>query len=149
MGTQLLLPKGTQPPTFGHVCCGKRAGRIKMPLGMEVGLGPAHIVLDGDPAPPTQRDTAPNFRPCLLCMAKRLVGLRCHLVRGNASAQATLCKMGTHVRPPPPPPKKKGSNPVLGSGGGHAVHLWGAFPSEFSAPSSGETIDRTPKKSGM
>jgi len=23
-----------------------------MPLGMEVGLGPGHIVLEGDPAPP-------------------------------------------------------------------------------------------------
>jgi len=28
------------------------AGWIKMPLGIEVGLGPGHIVLDGDPAPP-------------------------------------------------------------------------------------------------
>jgi len=27
------------------------AGWIKMALGMEVGLGPGHIVLDGDPAP--------------------------------------------------------------------------------------------------
>ena len=28
-----------------------------MPLGVEVGLGPGHFVLDGDPAPPTERDT--------------------------------------------------------------------------------------------
>ena len=27
------------------------AGWIKTALGMEVGLGPGHIVLDGDPAP--------------------------------------------------------------------------------------------------
>jgi len=27
-------------------------GRIKMKLSMQVGLGPGHIVLDGDPAPP-------------------------------------------------------------------------------------------------
>ena len=27
-------------------------GRIKMKLGMQVGHGPGHIVLDGDPAPP-------------------------------------------------------------------------------------------------
>jgi len=34
-----------------------------MPLGTEVGLGPSDIVLDGDPAPPTQLGTAalPNF----------------------------------------------------------------------------------------
>jgi len=36
-----------------------------MPLGMEVGLGPGHIVLDGDPAPP-KRDTPPIFGPCIL-----------------------------------------------------------------------------------
>jgi len=28
------------------------AAWIKMPLGMEVGLGPGHIVLDGVAAPP-------------------------------------------------------------------------------------------------
>ena len=31
---------------------------------MEVGLGPGNIVLDGDPAPLTESDTAaPTFRP--------------------------------------------------------------------------------------
>jgi len=39
-----------------------------MPLGMEVGLGPDHILLDGDPP---QRSTAPNFRP-MSVVAKRL-----------------------------------------------------------------------------
>ena len=33
-----------------------------MPLGKKIGLGPGHIVLDGDPAPP-KRGTIPNFRP--------------------------------------------------------------------------------------
>jgi len=41
--------------------CGQMAGWIKMPLGMEVGLGPSHIVLDGDPDIPPQRDIVPNF----------------------------------------------------------------------------------------
>jgi len=36
--------------TFIH--CGQTVGRIKMKLGMQVGLGPGHTVLDGDPAPP-------------------------------------------------------------------------------------------------
>jgi len=35
------------------------AGWIKMPFGTEVSLSPAHIVLDGDPAPLPQRGTAP------------------------------------------------------------------------------------------
>jgi len=34
------------------VYCGQTVGWIKMLLGREVGLGPCHIVLDGDPAPP-------------------------------------------------------------------------------------------------
>jgi len=33
-----------------------------MPLGTKVGLGPGHIVLDGDTAPP-KGGTAHNFRP--------------------------------------------------------------------------------------
>ena len=33
-------------------------GWIKMKLGMQVGFGPGNIVLDGDPAPPTERGTA-------------------------------------------------------------------------------------------
>jgi len=41
-----------------------------MPLCSEVGLGPGDIVLDGDPAAPTERDTAaphsPSFRPTAL-----------------------------------------------------------------------------------
>jgi len=52
-----------------------------MPLGTEVGLGPSDIVLDGDPAPPTQRGTAilPFFRP-MSVMAKRLHGSGCLVV---------------------------------------------------------------------
>jgi len=40
------------------------AGWIKVPLGMQVGLGPGDFVLDGDPATPSQiGGGAPNFRP--------------------------------------------------------------------------------------
>ena len=38
-----------------------------MPLGVEVGLGPGHIVLDGDPASVPKNGTeAPIFGPSLL-----------------------------------------------------------------------------------
>jgi len=43
------------------------AGWIKIPLCMQVGLGPGDFVLDGDPAPPSQKGTEPPiFSPCLL-----------------------------------------------------------------------------------
>jgi len=47
------------------VYCGQTVRWIKMPLGMEVGLGPGHIVLDGDPAPPPRKghgSPPPTFR---------------------------------------------------------------------------------------
>ena len=49
------------------VYCGQTVGWIKMKLGVEVGLGPGHIVLDGDPAPPKKGTAAPTFQ-----MAKRM-----------------------------------------------------------------------------
>ena len=59
--------------------CGQTVGWIKMKLGMRVGLGPGHNVLDGDPSSPPQRGTAPNFRP-ISVRAKWLNDSRCHLV---------------------------------------------------------------------
>jgi len=45
------------------VYCGQMTGWIKMKLGMQVGLGPGHIVLDGDSASPMERGTAaPQFQ---------------------------------------------------------------------------------------
>jgi len=55
-----------------------------MKLGMQVGLGPGHIVLDGDPAstPPKGHSgqPPPNLQP-ISVVAKWLDGSRCHLVR--------------------------------------------------------------------
>jgi len=47
------------------VYCGDTVGWIKMPLAMEVGLGPGHIVLDGDPLPSPSKKahSTPTFRP--------------------------------------------------------------------------------------
>jgi len=88
--------RGTHPAKFlAHVCCGETAGWIKMPLGREVGLCPVNIVLD---QLPPKGHSHPNFRP-MSVVAKRLDGLRCHLVRRYALAQATLCYMGTQLPP--------------------------------------------------
>jgi len=58
--------KGSQSHKFStRVCCGQRAGWIKMPRGTEIGLGPCHIVLDGDPAPPKGAHQPSLFGPCV------------------------------------------------------------------------------------
>jgi len=61
------------------VYCGQTVGRIKMKLGMLVGLDPVHIVLNGTQLPLPKRSTTPNFRP-KYGVAKRLDGSRFHLV---------------------------------------------------------------------
>jgi len=38
-----------------------------MALGVEVGLGPGHIVLDGDPAPLPKKGTEPQFSAHVYC----------------------------------------------------------------------------------
>jgi len=45
------------------------AARIKMSLGMELGLGPGNFVLEGDPVPPSPKGgggVPQIFGPCLL-----------------------------------------------------------------------------------
>ena len=66
-GDLVLFPqKGAPPPQFSaHFYCGQTAAWIKMPLGIELGLGPGDFVLDGDPAPP-KGHRPPIFGPYLL-----------------------------------------------------------------------------------
>ena len=82
-GTELSLTKkqAEDPLQFSaRVYCGQMAGWIKMALGVELCLGPGHIVLNGDPAPsPKGGRTLPNFRPIFI-VAKRLDASTCHLV---------------------------------------------------------------------
>jgi len=71
----------------------------------QVGLRPGYIVLDGDPAPPPQRGTAPpNFRPYLLqpnsCMDQDVTWY------GARPEPRRLC-----VRWGPRSPPKKGAEP--------------------------------------
>ena len=52
-----------RPRFSAHVYCGQTAGGIKMPLGMEVDLGPGpYVALDGDPVPPPKGHSTPTIR---------------------------------------------------------------------------------------
>ena len=62
------LPKrGTAPQFSVHIYCGQTAGWMKTSLGIEVDLGPCHV-LDGDPAITRKGHGSPLplFGPCLL-----------------------------------------------------------------------------------
>jgi len=72
-----------------------------MKLGMQVGLGPSHIVLDGDPAPPKGAQP-PIFGPC---------PLRCGQMAGwikmPLGTEVGLGPGGTVLDGDPAPPKKE------------------------------------------
>ena len=51
--------------TFVH--CGQTVGQTKMTLGMQVGLGPGHIVLGGDPSPAPLKGHSPQFSAHICC----------------------------------------------------------------------------------
>jgi len=50
------------------VYCGQTVDGIQMKLRVQVGLGPGHIVFDGDPSPPPQMGVrAPQFSAYVYC----------------------------------------------------------------------------------
>ena len=60
----ILLPVVSHKDQYYGIClsvtlvyCGQTIGWIKMKLGMEIGLDPGHIVLDGNPALVPERGT--------------------------------------------------------------------------------------------
>jgi len=74
--------------TLAH--CGQTIGWIKTKLGVQVGLGPGHIVLDGDPPPLPQRGTAPQFL-AHECCGKMAAWIKMPLGMELGLGQATLC----------------------------------------------------------
>jgi len=82
-------PRGAAPQISAHVCFDQTAGWIKISLGTKVGLGPGHIVLHGDPAPPPKRGAAPNFRPMSIVTKRSPI---------SATAEHLFCKyVATYV----------------------------------------------------
>ena len=87
--------------TFVHR--GQTVGRIKMKPGMQVGLGPGHIVLDGDPLALPQK--GPKFSADVNCgqtagWMKRVLGMEVGLSPGDC------------VRWGPSPYPKRGRSPL-------------------------------------
>jgi len=62
-------PKRGHPQFSAHVYCGQMAGRIKVPLGTNVGDGLGHIALHGDPPPP--KGHSPQFSAHVYCARGR------------------------------------------------------------------------------
>jgi len=85
------------------------AGWIKMPLGMEVGLGPVDFVLNDDPAPSPKRGRSPQIST--------------HVYSGQTAGRITMALgMEVGLGPgyivldgnPVPSPKRGQSNQIFG-----------------------------------
>ena len=64
-----------------------------MPLGTEVGLGPGHIVLDGDPAPPRNGVLQPpplTFRPMSIVTKRSPISATAELLSETVSVKITI-----------------------------------------------------------
>jgi len=70
-----------------------------MKLGMQVGLGPGHIVLDGDPAPPAPSGT--------ICCAQMAGWIKMPLGREEGLGLSDIVLDGD----PAPTPQKRGQSP--------------------------------------
>jgi len=80
MGSHLSPKKGTAPQFSVHVYCGQTAGWMTTLLGMEVDLGPGHIVLDGVPAPRERGTTAPRLCGSCLLWPRSLISATAELL---------------------------------------------------------------------
>ena len=97
-------PKGVQSPQFSaHDCCGQTDEWIKMPIGTEVGLGPGHIVLDGDP--PLRKGAQPPFSAYGYC------GQTARWIKMPLVTEVGLGPGHIVLDRDPAPPRQRGSAP--------------------------------------
>ena len=96
------------------VYCGQMVGWIKMKLGVQVGLGPGHIVLDWDPAelPLPQKGAKPPLRPQFsahICCGQMAGWIKMPLGTEIGLDQSDiLCQMVIQL------PQKKAQPPIFG-----------------------------------
>jgi len=91
--------------TFVH--CGQTVGRIKMKLGKQVGLGPSHIVLGGDPASTPLKGHSPLPFPAHICCGQMAAWIKMSLGMEVGLGQGDYVLDGD----PAPPPQKGGGAP--------------------------------------
>jgi len=107
-------PKGAKLPQFSaNVRCSQTAGWTKMPLGMDVGLGPGDFVFGGDPAPSQKRRHSPHplfgpFVPCLL-WPNGWMDQDSTWYAGKSRPRRRCIRWGSQF----PPPLKKGHIPPV------------------------------------
>jgi len=80
------------------VYCGQTVGWIEVKLGMQVGLGPGHIVLGGDPVPLPQRGIPPFSAH--ICFGQMAAWIKMPLVMEIGLGPGDCVRWG-----PSPPPK--------------------------------------------
>jgi len=102
-----------------RVYCRQTVGWINMKFGVVVGLGPRHIVLDGDPAlPPKGHSPSPQFLTHVRCgqtawWIKMPLGMEVGLGPSDIVLDADPAPPQKGAQPHPPPPKFK-SNATVG-----------------------------------
>jgi len=90
------------------VYCGQVVGWIKIKLGMEVCLGPDHIVLDGNPAsPPQKKGAQPQFLVHVCC------GQTAGRIKMPRGMEVGLSPGYIGLDGEPVPPTKRHSSPPL------------------------------------
>ena len=109
MGPSSPNKRGTAAPTFRPIVyCGQTAAWNKMPLGMVVGLGPGHIVLDGDPAPiPKRGHSSPQSWAHVCC------GQSAGWIKRPLGTKVGLGPDRIVLHEDPAPPLKRGRAPSL------------------------------------
>ena len=92
------------------VYCSQMVGWIKMKLSMQVGLGPDHIVLDADPAPPPPKGgTARQFSAKVYC------GQTAGWIKMPLGMEPRYLGPGHTMPDGDPAPRKEGSRaPIFG-----------------------------------
>jgi len=108
-GTQL-----TSPPQFSaHVYCGQPAGWIKIALGTEVGLGPGHIVLEGDPVVLPEKGLRKAAEPHPQFLAHVYCGQTAGCIKMPLGTEVGLSPGNFVLDGDPAAPPQKGAEPPI------------------------------------